>query len=63
MISHEKNLARLPEGVSTRDGAISTLQGLTVLTMIKETCEAKKGQYILASLARQDLLLPKFQVI
>lgn len=49
-MSPEKALAKLPDAVSTKDGAASLLQGLTVLSMIKEACEAKKGQYILVSL-------------
>lgn len=50
VVSPEKALAKLPSSVSTRDGAASLLQGLTVLSMIKEACEAKKGQYILVRL-------------
>lgn len=33
--------------MSTKDGAAVLLQGLTVLTMIREAHEAKRGEYIL----------------
>ncbi|KAL7008761.1 NADPH:quinone reductase [Cystobasidiomycetes sp. EMM_F5] len=50
-LAAEKQLARLPEGVSTADGAAVLLQGLTTLTMIREAHPAQKGQYILVHAA------------
>lgn len=59
VVAPEKALAKLPDSVSTRDGAASLLQGLTVLTMIREACEAKKGQYILVSLSARHPCIAK----
>ncbi|CAD6573574.1 MAG: NADPH:quinone reductase [Cyphobasidiales sp. Tagirdzhanova-0007] len=50
-LATESQLAKLPEGMSTRDGAAIFLQGLTVVTLIKDAHEAKKGQYILVHAA------------
>jgi len=50
-LATEKQLAKLPDAMSTKDGAAVLLQGLTVLSMIREAHEAKKGQYILVHAA------------
>ncbi|CAE6407134.1 unnamed protein product [Rhizoctonia solani] len=42
-----KDVQVLPEGVDTRQGAVSLLQGLTALTFVKEAYPVKKGEWIL----------------
>jgi len=42
---------KLPPHVETKIGALSVLQGLTALTMIRETYPVKKGDYVLVHAA------------
>jgi NADPH2:quinone reductase len=50
-LAAEKQLAKLPDSVSTKDGATVLLQGLTCLTMIREAHPVKKGEYVLVHAA------------
>jgi len=42
---------KLPDHVDTRTGACALLQGLTALTLVRETHEVKKGEYVLVHAA------------
>ncbi|KAL8404373.1 hypothetical protein RB594_009284 [Gaeumannomyces avenae] len=44
-------VARLPEGVSTRDGAALLLQGLTAWTLVRDAHEVKAGEVVLVQAA------------
>ncbi|CEL53413.1 NADPH2:quinone reductase [Rhizoctonia solani AG-1 IB] len=46
-----KDVQVLPEGVDTRQGAVSLLQGLTALTLVKEAYAVKKDDWILVHAA------------
>ncbi|CAD6887308.1 unnamed protein product [Tilletia controversa] len=45
------SVAKLPEGVSTRDAAATTLQGLTALTLVREAFLVEKGHTVLVHAA------------
>ncbi|KAH8921669.1 GroES-like protein [Atractiella rhizophila] len=40
-------IAKLPEGVSTKEGATALLQGLTAVTLVEEAHKVQKGQFVL----------------
>lgn len=42
---------KIPEGISSQDAAAALLQGLTALTMMRESYEVKKGDWILVHAA------------
>ncbi|GAA5831667.1 hypothetical protein JCM11251_000786 [Rhodosporidiobolus azoricus] len=54
-LTKAERVAKLPEGLSTRDAASAIVQGLTALTFVKEAHEVKPGQFILVQAAAGGL--------
>ncbi|GAA6007994.1 quinone oxidoreductase family protein [Rhodotorula paludigena] len=54
-LAKANKVAKLPEGISTRDAATVLTQGLTALTFVKEAHEVKPGQFILVQAAAGGL--------
>ena len=54
-VTTETKVAKLPEGLSTRDAATALLQGLTALTFVEEAHKVEKGQWILVQAAAGGL--------
>ncbi|KAB5590501.1 NADPH2:quinone reductase [Ceratobasidium theobromae] len=46
-----KDIQAIPEGTTTRQAAASLLQGLTALTLVKESYEVRKGDWVLVHAA------------
>ena len=57
-----KNVFVIPDGVDTKTAAAALLQALTVITQIRESYEAKKGDTVLVHAAAGGLGLIYCQV-